>query len=484
MLSKQAIGTSLPLISNLEQRNIGVCPVENTLLDKLVRASQYDIVSPVDMNGDVNIDLAADLPSRTDETTGYSEHDVAMTEVADAIATAVGGHLNFARTVVAPVVNDLVEKIQKHAASIMHDNMLDLEIKQMNLPGPLLEPAIIDSIEANKVSRTAYPGNRIRMVIPTVDEIIEQMKTGAASADKAIETYAHTLGDEKLVRIYSILFAGNDDLTATVASSFTPSEPDLYNTEDGLDIALVGFLISRRIWSEPPEGVEMNLKTYEDEMVKLRNESAGFLSTYIYNFQRNVDAGILINGYTSTTVMVNAPVYKKWIENGGKNEIIFGNLVTASPSMTVEDISIRADELIKNWENFCAIHATTQSNRRFVAMKEIVALEFGASIAEASEEDLPLNEREAVMNRFKAELANTCEEDITPECLNLWILKLVCNSRYYTTDAYRIISSIDSIVSRNPSIDVKEAASIAATEYIVYWLASQMKLYSITNSGR
>lgn len=468
MLNVQALQSAQALVNSLDTRNLIVAPIPGTPLATLSRSSGAEEVVMVHGPGDVavNLDYLSEMSGRPDPLTGYASHTVDMEEIVGVVAEAVTNHLKHARTVVAPVVDELVQRIIPLLEQAAHSNMSDLEVSVYTLPAPMLEPALIDSAMRAKDIVTAPFVVGMHLPQYTAVQIVEAMASGVTSLDGAITDWANSLDPSLLEKIWQTLFT---DQGAKRESS------DIFNDSvNGLHYALVGFLVARKLWNTPPEDTNMSAREYEDRMVELRDQAALRLVREFYLAERNEKAGLLVRGYTRTKVEVFAAPYKAWLAQGGTNEILFGNILLPRPSVMGDEILQKATECQAAWSRYTMLNRTVEAGKRFNAAKSVMRVEFAAMAAAMSQDDFPLQERQFVLSCFEEALGRTREDEVLRPYD--WALRVLCESLYRKTDARRILEGINRVMAHSPGVEVREAAAISAIEYIAWWIAQQFKV--------
>lgn len=466
MLPLQALESAQPIANMLDARDLIVRPVVGTALHRLCELSCTDesYVSGDQGNHEVLLSAVSNVTNMPDVTAGVSLHTVDLNTLAEEVGAAVTRHLAFARTVVAPAVDELVQRVASSIEQVMRSDLNQLEVVVYRMPAPMYEPSFVDSfMRAEDVIADNFVAGMNFPVEAECVQIIDWLKSGVTSLDAAIDQYVANIGLDCLCKIYKDLFTPSSKPTQVW---------DLLNAPDcGLDYAVIGFLMTRKLWDNPPEGIDVPLETYEREMVQLRNQCALRLIYEMRRTERDEAAGILVRRYNRSSVEVNDAVYRKWLEAGGDHTVLFGNILSDRPHITVAEIGEHQQEAKAAWDRYCLINQTAAANKRFSAAKLIVRTEFDAMLNNASHDDLPLNERPVMLAKFTQALAQTRENEV--ENLYDWALRLLCESCYYKSDAYRILSSINRIKAQSPDVDVKEAAAVAALDYISYWVSSQ-----------
>lgn len=467
MLSIQALQAAHALATKLDDRSMAVVPVEGSILDTLVKDCGDVEGQTYKSDGAVeyNLNNIADFINRGDGI-GANNHDLDMDEVVGVVATAVTGHINVARTVVAPAVDDMVSKILPQLEQASRSTMSDLEVVTICVPAPLLEPSLISAVEKFKDVPTEDFVSGAGLPSLSETEIVEIMKSGATSLDGAIETFLSTLQPGFLSKIWKELFTPYSE-----GRNFYLLADDSPN---GLAFAMVGFLVARKIWNKPMEGVNMSASSYEKSMLLIREQSALRLVRELNILDRQEKNEILVRAYTRNSISVNERVYNKFLKEGGSNEILLGNLLSNDLKVNSTPILENKERYLDYWKSFLIANRTTEANLRFAACKSIARLEFGAMISNLSHDELPVQDRQQVVKLFEEELKKTTETEIADPYR--WVMRLVCKSRFYKTDSYRILSDIALIRDQNQGVETREAASIATMNYIGWWIGQQFRL--------
>lgn len=472
MLSTQAISTAIDQVANFEARGVIVSALPGSLLESTVRSCHPAIISAFQndagqytLSGS-SIEYAA---NSSDSVTGNCEHTLTQSELVNLIAPKVTGYLAHARTVVAPAVEEFVrhldEAVSVYRGIIAHD----FEIVTQALPAPLADSSILDSIKKGETV-LSRDFEMPLMGLPSVgsEGLMQLLHTGAPALDAVIDSWAEAKGISFISDVWERLFSDNVSVATTTASNY------FLQDQEGTDRLLAAFLFSRTMWDNPAEGSQVSLSKYNDTIAELRLQVASRLNQRIANSERGEKAGNLVLSSFNRKIVVNQNVYVKWLQSGGSNEVLFGNALKSSPSLTVTDIDADAENCKAAWARYAAMNAMNFNNRMFTKYKEAAAMEFSRLMADTTHGDMPFNEREIILRRFNAAL----DESRIEETRNLfaWGLRLLGTSWFYETDAYRILKTISEVREANPDLEPREAAAIAAIDYITYWVSGQMML--------
>lgn len=474
MLTTEAVQSAIPLAQDMVGRGLSLLPVENTPLAALVKESM-----PIQMQGSVETEYAFSnaafdvefMSNAKQPGTDIIPHNMVLDEIVPVVAESVRNSVAHARSVVVPQIEDLVSRVQEVVSQLSPSSLLGVEVVIFNPPKPMTNGVFETSIE--KYSDVSYDANlSLTVAMPEIqlDDLRKLVMTNAAGLDKDIEEW---LAAQPEGFLHSVWFDFFMLQTVSNLHAYVTQNKAAFG-RSGLDIdrLLAIHLIARNLFDNPPEGVNVNLQTFNDITSTIRNVSGARL--YMENQDYYDEVGkrkILVRSIIGPKVVVNGEVYRQWIEAGGENEVLFGNSLTRNPVRDVETINLNKEKFLNEWNRHCAIVASTEATRRFVRMQEIFYSAFRAQLAAETDETL---NREAILGAFHQELAKISEKDL--DCLYSLSLKLVCRARYPQTDAEEILSNINRVAKENPKLDIREAAAVAVIEYIACWIAHQIKV--------
>lgn len=479
MLSNEALQSALPLTSVLDDKKLFLVPVAGTWLEQLVGATRSDpLMAPVGDNGERNIDLTTIeyLANAKDPVLKTCPHDQVMDEVTNICIKAVQGHIQAARSVVAPAVAELVEKTAANLREITASSLLGMNVVQIVAPQPMQLQQLQTAV--SRFSDAPYDIPRLMLNLPdmTAKDIVAAMCTGAGTLDAAIEEWAAHRGETFFLNLWQSVFQIKHD--GKLGGKVKTFRDWVEDREDGLHNATAIFLLARKLCEAPPEGTEMALPVYEKAMAEYRNQAAGRLTRGFAELDRIKRTKQMVIRIEGATTYVNDVVYRDWIDAGGDNDVLFGNTLEEPSLATVDTINAAAERLRAKWARHAAFIATVESNRSFNRTKELLRRNFVEQMRAIDPgEEATIGNRETVIKLFDEQLETVRADDIK----DLWslCLKLVCRSRFYRSDAERILAGIERVKRENPSIDVREAAAIAVIGYVSYWVASQYKVQSL-----
>jgi hypothetical protein len=487
MLNVEALDSALTLTQILDEHNIVLTPIEGTPLDTLVKATRSDAriafsstektsgVPGVKVEGvgSPNVKMITYMANAKNEAFGTSAHDEVLDNTTLLVTEAVKRYILFAKTVVAPAVADLVSRVHRELSLTMPSSLLGMEVITYSPPAPLLNSALEKSVRRFEEEPFNTPPLAMKLPLITVEEMLKLMKTGTKNLNDAIDEWASVKGDSFFIRIWTHVFQIKQ-------AELSEKQQLRFNTftecpAEGVDNALAIYLLANALADKPLPETTMGLNAFNNLIVEYRNQAGSRLCRAIDDHDSSSKNKILVKSVQGTKTIVNSDVYSKWIQDGGENEILFGNTLTGVPVCTVSSINDKAIELKTLWARHSSITSVTESNRRFTRTKHILTKEFDRQLRDLDEVKEPLpDSRDNIVRRFSKMLEAARESELD----DLWdlCLRLVCNARFFHTDAERILSGIERIKKENPTIDVREAAAVSVLEYIAYWVSTQFRV--------
>lgn len=476
MLSREALNAALPLTEALDSANLFVTAAEGTPLAALVAATRSDDNYVLENGrGDFTPDIESIefIANTKDPVLGFSKHDQTLDEIAAELIKAVQGHIALAKTAVAPAVQELVEKTAETLAAMQPSSLLGMEVVVWNPPAPFTNASFESSVRRFEEQPFFEPALALNLPDQSLEQLRELIQTGTAGLDADVRDWLATKGNDFLMQVWEELFQQKQaELNDTRVRRFNEY---FISKETGGDYALAVYLLARKLVEDPLPGTEMPLARYEELIVEFRNQAGLHLCRQLDDLDAMQRNKMLVRQIKGTVTVVNGPVYREWIEAGGQNEVLFGNVVDATPVFTLEQIAAKAAGLLAIWNKHCALTTAVEKNRRFLRTKQILEKHFREQLFAATEDDPAVTgNREMVLKLFRDQLEQVGEAEL--DDLYHLCLRLVCRSRFVQTDAERILSGIERAQKDNPELDVREAAAISVIDYIAYWVAAQLKV--------
>lgn len=474
MLTIEAIKSAAPLAEDMVNRGFTIIPVENSPLAALVKESipgvSTNIIGHVP-NIDSSCDNVHHYSNLEQPGTGIKPHDMVMDEIVPVIASAVKNHIAHARGIVVPLVEDMVNQVKENLVALTPSSLLGLEVIVFNPPAPFTNTVFENSIGkfANAVYDASYT---LPFTLPevTIEELDKIIKTNSNELDKDVSEWLISKNEDFMMSVWVNFFMGKTTLNL---HSFINDNPSGFGRSNiNIEKLIAIYLIARNLFDTPPNNTFVSLEKFNEVISTVRDIAGSRL--YFENMDYYEEIGkrkILVRSIANNKIIVNGPVYKEWIKNGGENEVLFGNSLIKNPVRDIDSINERKVALITEWNRHSALITSTEAIQKFARIKQILLSVFRKQIVEANDPEL---NKEAAIKTFEEQLDYIRESGM--ECIYSLSLKLICRSRFANTDAENILLSINRISKDNPKLDIREVATIAVIEYIATWVTSQLRV--------
>lgn len=466
MLSYEVVNQVMPLAEMLAARKVSLEAIAGTPLAEMVYATNT--------LGDPTAAQIVEATNISDPNVAINYHDNAVDSIAAVAIPAVRDHVRVARSIVAPLVEDLATRVQRRLSELNPLSITGAEVTLADRPGALTNSALVDMLEKFGQSPFSDPGLRVNLPDLSIDEIKEHLKTGVSSLDKEIELWLAEESTDWLLDLWQNVFQIKD--RSQVPQRFTSFAAWIADRECGDSYALAIFLLARNLFDNVPEGTAMNLTAYRNHLSDYRDQAAAALVRRAEMYERDKKAGRLIIEQDGLKIKVNPDVYPAWLEAGGCNEVLFGAALDRRAIFMADAINIEAEKFKAAWARYCDLATIAEKNKRLLRTKEILIAEFNAQLQETLQDEAGTDETNAaqIYDKFKELVAGLYERDLG--CLYSLSLKLICESRFPNAGAYDILQNIDATMKSNPSLAPREAATLAVLEYVCDWIASQVRV--------
>lgn len=398
-----------------------------------------------------------------------TEHTKIIDGFVTDLVEAVGRHYAYARGVVIPSVNEMVERVQLTFEKKV-DPTSAFKIVQISPPEVLLDMSLVESVRPfAKLGGTIE--NRLFSLPPVnKEEMLSLLTTGNQVLDDKITTwYLNNISDVQ--RAYNDYFS-NEELDIPGTRQSKESE------------TLVIYLISRKLFDNPVSNSGRSLAQWQDDCTTYRNYAAKELSLMLDKYHLYDTNGTLVLDYVSegklNIIYVYAPVYKAWIDNGGENEILFGLAIDdKEKSYLLNIINSKKEQALRKWNSYVTFAKVENSNDNFNKFIETIKHAFYYSLNKRTQEETEVvkkipNYQETVDRLLKEQLANINGTDINN--VSTVCAKITCRCRYFYNESEKILFAINKAMELNPNIDVREAALLSQIEYVYDYIAEQMQL--------
>lgn len=437
-----------------------------------------------------------------------SDSPSAKTSVPDFIkavenATVVGGQLTAYEGYKEALVRELVGPVKSHirmsqevGAMVigMADTVRNFAQKTADSSATEKFRVVKDRLSEafdNEQIRGSLMGRNVAAGIPdfslvtgvrTRDQILGLIaSTGNEKLDGSIIQLVEQFDNYQWVENVYYTFINN---SSGFETGISPNYMDAVPPGERASTFLVAGLIASRFVENVPDDAIGSLQQFREKAATLRDYAFTRAALAVDDYNAVVSRKVLIsairNSEEGLSVYVNDTVYGEWLDNGGRPELVMAVALSRNTSATtVDEVTNKAEELTRVWNNYCAIHRSQESTRAAQILRSIYVSTFVAGMSEVQlfEEEYRKN------NQHHAETAiseaQKWLETISIECLNDFddtCLELLGRFRFPYLPAYEILKEINRIRKDSDDIPVREAALIAATKYVTRYQITQMSI--------
>lgn len=476
MIRTKSFEASIPLAMIAAAANKVISPVTGTPLAELVRTS-WLMANHANPGTDLGPHRLPESAQYISELSGNEEHNALFDQSIDVLIKSVQRHVSFAKNVVAPKAISMAEHAIDDLSKV-HTADEQFTVTVWDLPKPMQNDAVRDGIGREKGQSFVPPESDLHVGSRSPQEIIALMLTGATEYDEKIKEWAAGVGDVFLVSLWDNLFCDFRKSNPSIVKKF---EEFVGDAQTGVDASLAIYLLSRRLFDAVPEGIDTDPETFRKIASQYRETSALRLWNTYESYALSITNKLLVRSYphAKKEVIVNAAVYKKWISEGGKNEVLFGAIIQGEQPQSAVIIAEKAESYYASWTRYEALYAATRVTERFNLARASLRYGFQQELLTFSEEEQEyINEnpnfKETALATFEELLQNVSVKEL--EDLYEVSLKLLCRARFAYTDAEKILVGINEAKRQNKNLDIRDAALIATIEYVVDYICDQMEV--------
>lgn len=479
MLRKLAFNAALPLAEVLASQAKTVSSKPNTLLSELDRTTNSLFLNSAvkQSSNDDLLALGAVLEKVTFNYDSPTMHDTLMDNFREDLVTAISSHLKFARNVVKPIVVDYATKLIQYIDGMKlpgPDTQYNLQM--VEVPAQLKDMVFLDSIK--KFMDIKNPES-VRPVaacpIKAVDNtLLNYILTGDKEVDQLItEWYTSTL-NESYPELVNGLISNPTAMIAMFGRGLGPHR--LINQ------ALIVYLLTNAVSNKEDlfdEAVNLSAAEKRNILLQYRNYAGSLVVRYLQLLE-NAEASqtvVLEISHSDKTLWVYGDTFRKWLQQGGRTEHLFALLSLKLDFRTADKLIANQERLQKEWDSYSLFWNNMQLNNRLTLMKNGVKLIFNEIMTTLSDEEQEYvkthTDYMSSVNRKLETVANSLRQSDLNNVYSV-ALKIICQCRFYYTDAEFILSEMEEIAKTNPDITPDEAAMIATVHYVTDYLCDQM----------
>jgi hypothetical protein len=484
MLTKNAVAAATAVTTALETSGVYADAKSGTPLRLMVDQCMCEVALGPDLSLELIV-AGLEVASAKKTPTDQYPHDVATAQVVELASKALQNNIAYARHVVNPLIEQVVEGIKTREANRDARFAYGFDVVPFEYADFWDNSGFVATVEKYRemvAEPWVFSGGLGQM---TKDELRALIK-GSSSVEKAVLEYVEKMSSEEddyLVRLYNDVFF-NNEATALTASFMAPGSTvgsaSFTPNQVGCNHVAVLHFLAKGLLKSIPDGFSGDAKKFEASMGVLVGQTGRRLAGALEARRRDYASGRLVlsqseklldRGKTKTTILVNADVYTQFLKEGGSVEAIIGNALT--------DKALLKDEIAKGMERYLAAQQVYARN-----MIERDNTEYHARTIASLRAELyqTLNERlkEGQSTRTRGDAVKEIEEHLKYVTLadldNLWVVarKLVCHCFFYGTNVLSILTYMDDLAKRMPSADGRLLSYYASVEVLADWVCEYL----------
>jgi hypothetical protein len=482
MLNNDSYLAALSVAGELAEQGKVLAAKPNTPVHELVRFCSPGIDYKIE-NEDSVTGFGYFLENTTSNTIDEnksilsSNHSLELDGYVNDLSKLVTQHISLAKNVVKPLVveyaEDLKNYLETHKAPSPSSKF---EIIALKAPELLSDDSFLDSVNNYKQKSVLTPDNGKTLALEnkSKEELISLCSTGRDRTDELVKLWLSRQSEEFLSDVWVSFFT---KLTP-VGKFYSYENINSLNAYEAADIALAIYLLSKKIYDDVQTSVD-SLQVYQTKVAQLRDYAGALLVFNINKIGLFEKAKTLVIEFSPVTykAKVNGALYSEWIKTGGSAEVILGMLVSNSNVSSLTLIDQKSKDYVNSWNSYVMFHEANESNKMFDYFKDYLMISLDRSLNDLQDVEKDLF---AKNNSFISTIKKLADKEIeqlrTSDIEDVYdvALKIIAKARFYYTSSYSILSDINEAGKKNPNVDVREAALLAAINYMGDYLAYQI----------
>ena len=408
-------------------------------------------------------------------TGGVSEYEIFVHEISDAVASAANSHVAMARQIGALAMEyaDRVRNYASQQADVSAASTFD--IVKDDLGALFSRESVQSDLQSYSTYLVEYRHGALCHGGRTNEELRAMLLSYGTSF---VETLDETLSFYDPNFLQAIWF-GLISSASGFQSPYNLSNLGNLPPAESVTVSFFGKLMVDYIRREVPSDAIDTLAKFEAAAENLSSfleykTGAAYVAYRNANERKNV---VCSYDYENRRIVVNGTAYRVWLESGGTPEVLLGCLIGGKSAYTAESLNVVTPDALRLWNTYNATHSQEYDVRCASLLRSLYTALFIEGMAqvqtfeEGYRKDHPqhaelASEQVAQIVKSKGirELSNIDE----------MALQLIAGVRFCYTPALMILTEINRIKTAHPDTDPREAALVAACDYVAEYLVGQM----------
>ncbi len=424
---------------------------------------------------------------RTGETacvTVMEDFNATVEGLADKVADFMRGYLDFARNTAKPALQSLQENVAETILKTTESDKVfnpftGFDIVRIGAPDVLEDSDFLASVAHYNSGNDKVPNTAPKYGHRSNEQLIELCMTGNGAWDALIKTWLTGLEEGALQTVWQSVFM--DKVINAPSAPIKTTEALLQDYTQGGFSALVLFLMASRVQQNIDDEFGHSLDTARQFLYAVQQACAVHVERGINWFNSYVSTSSLVVGMDrqARKIKVNTAVYKQFLADGGKADVLMGMLVSGRSYSNLADISAHAEELLQVWSQYVLSRDGESQAALDTHLRTVMGQAFEASLATPvgdleTEQLAKPGVKETAINRFHQLLSGYTSEQLRANWADvLW--RCACQARfYYHTTTYDLLDAIDAGV-RLDGRDPQDAATVAVQKIVPSFVAEMLR---------
>jgi hypothetical protein len=466
MILNNSLDVLNSLAETLESNHVILDTVNNTYLAALMSQTTENVLHPM---------MGASAVTETG-------HDIIQDKVIDVVSKSVINQLNIIRSEIIPTIKSFYENLKNTIKSYNGTNpLLELSIVPRRIPDLLYDDKIASLLKSFKNLVPIEPISSDLTDLPS-DELMKRVR--AASR----EYYQQNYGDSSLLD----KMTDGTDASLRYELSALNLKVNSVLPHNIIEESLTKYLLLEFLSNNE----DLALEIYNvDSLDHLRNLFDSIRKYTLSLMARNKDViesqsnngnGLLIINYdkANKTINVNAEVYDNFLKNGGSPEVILGvfadNRSTPSDYFYQNLIDFK-DKYLDSFNQYARIEEETRRLHYYDSFKmffRLLFLQETSNYTDFEKEYCNLNPgaQEKIIEMLDEQLSTVTLDDIKDDySLYQTVTRILTRTRYYYTDAHRLLTYIDE--EHTDGKEMSSTVAIAVIYYLIDYFMDQVSVY-------
>lgn len=386
--------------------------------------------------------------------------------IVEDVMPIVTGIIGDVKTKVIPATNEIFKNAYGVASEKINTGAIKLEIVSDGLESPIFKnPAFLQIVESVANSADVSITSTAGISFPEIDTetLLECLKKINGSLSGDIVDYLGNDYDRILKGAMYTVFNAPSSTNYVAGASIA----------DDIKVRVAALLLSVYFMEDVPEGVTGvdDIDKYREAVLEVSRTYAALVRAAFAYSDALYNQGQLVRAYPNKagipldegTIVVVGRTFNEFIELGGEVDLIFGAYVS-DKNVNLQPLMENADRYNYSWTQYVSRRQSIATDRFQAYFQTALKSEV---IRYAQENNLKLDD-DVIDDIYDVDGV------LDPDNAYLFTRKIVCDAFFDDGEYLQIISTVDSIIAKNPEIKLDDAVDTALIDWLVSWTLDQV----------